>query len=77
MTQENEIEEHTMFMILAIQENATDQKWFIDSGCSNHMTAERKLFVSLDKTFNKDVRTGDDKILKVHGIGDIQVRTKL
>ncbi|XP_076957924.1 uncharacterized protein LOC143633518 [Bidens hawaiensis] len=35
--------------------------WFIDPGCSNHMTGFKESFVSLDENFKLDVRLGDKK----------------
>ena len=35
--------------------------WFLNSGCSNHMTGIHFLFKDLDKTYKVKVRLGDDK----------------
>lgn len=54
ITQEYEQEEEdTMFMILAVLEDNTNQRWLIDSGCSNHNTGERKLFINSTKHITK------------------------
>lgn len=54
-----------------------DDTWFIDSGCNNHMTGCKSIIVQMDESFKREVRTGDDKRLDVHGIGDIAVETKI
>lgn len=33
--------------------------WLIDSGCTNHMTPNEKLFKRLDTSFNVPIRVGD------------------
>ncbi|XP_077230201.1 uncharacterized protein LOC143863422 [Tasmannia lanceolata] len=55
---------------------AFDETWYLDSGCSNHMTGNKCVFVNLDESLPSEVRTGDDKWLSVRGSGDILVQTK-
>ena len=35
--------------------------WYLDSGCSNHMTGVKLLFKELDETIKAKVTLGDDK----------------
>ena len=49
--------------------------WFVDSGCSNHMTGERKEFKELDETKNRRIWLGDNKEIQVEGEGTIVVQT--
>ncbi|XP_077230202.1 uncharacterized protein LOC143863425 [Tasmannia lanceolata] len=55
---------------------AFDETWYLDSGCSNHMTGNKGMFVKLDESLQSEVQTGDDKRLSVMGSGDILVQTK-
>lgn len=71
-----EEEDDTIFMILGTQEIPVNNTWYVDSGCSNHMSGNKSIFVYIDETQKKEVRTGDDKKLTVQGIGDILVDTK-
>ncbi|KAG6407721.1 hypothetical protein SASPL_130718 [Salvia splendens] len=48
----------------------------MDSGCSSHMTGNRKIFVELDQDFTSKVRLGDGKIHRCEGKGTIIVHTK-
>lgn len=41
------------------------------------MTGCKSIIVQMDESFKREVRTGDDKRLDVHGIGDIAVETKI
>lgn len=50
--------------------------WFLDSGCSNHMTGLRNIFLSLDESIKMHVRLGDDKQVQVESKGTVGVRTK-
>lgn len=44
--------------------------WFIDSGCSSHMTNDRQFFSTLDETTKVDVVLADGSISKSAGIGE-------
>lgn len=46
--------------------------WFLDSGCSNHMTGARVWFIKLDESFRHTVKLGNDIRLNVRGIGDVR-----
>ncbi|XP_077234703.1 uncharacterized protein LOC143876907 [Tasmannia lanceolata] len=69
-------EEDTLFLACNVQEVALEETWYIDSGCSNHMTGNKGVFVKLEESLQSEVRTGDDKRLSVRGSGDILVQTK-
>lgn len=48
-------------------------KWFLDSGCSNHMTGDESWFVEINESFKHSVRLGNGSKLSVEGIGDIRI----
>ena len=51
-----------------------ENKWLMDSGCSRHMTGDKKWFSSLTPLAHKEYVTfGDDKKGKVLGTGVIKV----
>lgn len=50
--------------------------WYIDSGCSNHMTGVKQNFISLDESFKSNVKLGDGKYVKAEGKGEIAVQSK-
>ncbi|KAK3016018.1 hypothetical protein RJ639_007337 [Escallonia herrerae] len=53
-----------------------DGVWYVDSGCSNHMTGIKENFISMDERFKSKVKLGNGKFVKVEGKGEIDVRTK-
>uniref|UniRef100_A0A251UJX2 Putative ribonuclease H-like domain-containing protein n=1 Tax=Helianthus annuus TaxID=4232 RepID=A0A251UJX2_HELAN len=66
----------TMFMIFNIEEVIKDDCWYLDSGCSNHMTGNKNLFITLNESERREVRTGDNKKLEVLGCGDVLIKVK-
>jgi len=79
VAESSEVEEDLLFMA-TIQEmcniaKANDSSWLIDSGCTNHMTADMSLFKDLDKSYLSRVRIGNGDYVKVEGKGAIEVET--
>jgi hypothetical protein len=53
------------------QQTGTDQVWFVDIGCSRHMTGEQSNFLSLAATQGGSVAFGNGKSGTIIGIGKI------
>ncbi|XP_022007173.1 uncharacterized protein LOC110906331 [Helianthus annuus] len=68
--------DETMFMIFNVEEVIKNDCWYLDSGCNNHMTGDKNLFISLNESERREVRTGDDKRLDVLGCGDVIIKVK-
>ena len=49
--------------------------WFVDSGCSNHMTDTKSLFKELDETQKIKVQLGNTKEMQVEGKCTAKVET--
>ena len=41
--------------------------WYIDSGCSNHMSGNETLFSFIDKSFKYEIKMGNNGTLPVVG----------
>ncbi|GJZ28589.1 retrovirus-related pol polyprotein from transposon TNT 1-94 [Tanacetum coccineum] len=67
-------------MVLTVQgeESSLLKKctWFLDSGCSNHMTGDRRWFYSLDDTYRNHVRLGNDVRMAVMGKGHVRLEVE-
>lgn len=69
-----EHEGEQLFSCMNSQKQAQDI-WYWDSGCSNHMTENKSLFVDLEENFS-EAKLGDGKIHKSERKGTIVVETK-
>nr|GFC00133.1 retrovirus-related Pol polyprotein from transposon TNT 1-94 [Tanacetum cinerariifolium] len=47
--------------------------WYLDSGCSKHMTRDRSQLVNFVQKFFGTVKFGNDHVAKVMGYGDYQI----
>ncbi|KAE8732422.1 senescence-associated protein DIN1-like [Hibiscus syriacus] len=72
-----EQEDDEIKLFKAYQENAASHRniWFLDSGCSNHMTGVKSLFNEIDETFKQKVTLGDNKKIQVEGKGNVAVKS--
>ncbi|XP_047169380.1 uncharacterized protein LOC124837932 [Vigna umbellata] len=50
--------------------------WFLDSGCSNHMTCHQEWLINFDAMKKSKVKFVDDSTLKVEGMGNVVIRRK-
>uniref|UniRef100_A0A3Q7HIM5 Uncharacterized protein n=1 Tax=Solanum lycopersicum TaxID=4081 RepID=A0A3Q7HIM5_SOLLC len=60
-------------MALSCEKETPNDVWFLDSGCSNHMSGTKSLFKDLDESKKSDVRLGDNKKVQVEGEGTVSI----
>ncbi|KAL6321416.1 hypothetical protein AAG906_016515 [Vitis piasezkii] len=41
--------------------------WFLDNGCTNHMTGNKNIFLDTDTTINSQVKMGNGDLVNVKG----------
>ncbi|CAJ2658399.1 unnamed protein product [Trifolium pratense] len=70
-----EFDEHEeMLMMAQNQSNVnTNQVWFLDSGCSNHMIGTKEWLFDYDDTFRETVKLGDNSTMSVMGKGNVKI----
>ncbi|KAJ8759987.1 hypothetical protein K2173_010843 [Erythroxylum novogranatense] len=68
-------EESKLFMALFYEKDASNDVWFLDSGCSNHMFGTTSLFKEIDESKKSEVTLRDNKKLKVEGKGIVSITT--
>ncbi|CAN6693412.1 unnamed protein product [Malus baccata var. baccata] len=54
-----------------------EDTWYVDSGCSNHMTGREELLVDIDRTMTTKVEMGTGQLIEVIGKGNLAVETKM
>ena len=53
---------------------ARNNIWYLDSGCSNHMSDAKSYFKELDEAFKSEVTLEDDNQVQVDGKGTMAIR---
>uniref|UniRef100_A0A3Q7HCA8 Uncharacterized protein n=1 Tax=Solanum lycopersicum TaxID=4081 RepID=A0A3Q7HCA8_SOLLC len=63
------------FSATTVENQTPKDVWFLDSGCSNHMSGTKSLFKDLDESKKSDVRLGHNKKIQVEGEGTVSIMT--
>ncbi|XP_058784090.1 uncharacterized protein LOC131658857 [Vicia villosa] len=50
--------------------------WYLDTGCSNHMTGQKEAFINIYSSFGSKVKLSNGEHVEVKGEGSIGVTTK-
>ncbi|KAL5762607.1 hypothetical protein ACOSP7_018871 [Xanthoceras sorbifolium] len=67
-------EESKLFMT-HLNVDALNDIWFLDSGCSNHMSGIKSTFKELDESYKVQVKLGDNKQIQVEGKEMVAIKT--
>ncbi|KAG7534720.1 GAG-pre-integrase domain [Arabidopsis thaliana x Arabidopsis arenosa] len=67
-------EEVLLMAYLELSKTNREDVWFLDSGCSNHMTGNKEWFCNMEGDLNKTVKLGNDMTLSVVAKGSVRVQ---
>ncbi|WVY93645.1 hypothetical protein V8G54_032733 [Vigna mungo] len=79
LVEEEELESEPLILMVATNTESSETTkdiWYVDSGCSNHMTYNKSWLTNLDESKKSKVRVADNSTLKVEGIGNVQIKRK-
>lgn len=69
----NEDEEMLLMTYAELKNCRREAMWFLDSGCSNHMSGDKRWFVDLDQSFRHSVKLGNGSKMVVMGKGSVRM----
>ncbi|XP_019455424.1 PREDICTED: uncharacterized protein LOC109356505 [Lupinus angustifolius] len=75
-TQEDSDSEPLNLMVTDAATNSHSEFWYLDSGCSNHMTNHKEWLKDLDSTKRSRVKFADDSSLSAEGAGSVVIKRK-
>jgi len=55
-------------------ESCNSESWFLDTGCSNHMTGNKVRLREVDHGRNTKVKLADHRTLTTEGMGKISIK---
>ncbi|GKV29240.1 hypothetical protein SLEP1_g38182 [Rubroshorea leprosula] len=73
---EDQNEEDYMFVAMHSCFVTSEDSWYVDSGCTNHMVKDVKLFTKLDRSIRTRVRLGNGYVVQAEGKGNVSIQTK-
>jgi hypothetical protein len=68
-------ETESLFLACYSTKEGAPNVWYMNSGCSNHMTANLEDFTSLDQSVTSKVKMGDGTVVETHGKGNIKLNS--
>ncbi|PNX74518.1 copia-type reverse transcriptase-like protein, partial [Trifolium pratense] len=65
-----------LMMATTCDDNVKSEEWYLDSGCSNYMTAHREWLTNFNASKKTSIRLADSSKLAAQGTGNIVIRSK-
>ncbi|MCI35885.1 retrovirus-related Pol polyprotein from transposon TNT 1-94, partial [Trifolium medium] len=69
-------EDPVMFMVTTKEEANCGDQWYLDTGCSTHMTRRKYWFTSLNQSQKSKVKFANDTTLAAEGVGAVCIKSK-
>lgn len=57
-------------------EQRAKETWYLDTGASNHMTCNKDLFTTFNKSFGGNISFGDKTKVSINGRGYVLIKLK-
>ncbi|GAU30980.1 hypothetical protein TSUD_104940 [Trifolium subterraneum] len=76
VAKQDESENPVMLMVTTKEDQRCGEEWYLDSGCSTHMTRRRDWFSSFDQSHRNKVKFANDSTLNAEGVGVVCIRSK-
>ncbi|XP_006595294.1 uncharacterized protein [Glycine max] len=75
--EDDDVEDNTLLLMMTTNtEVGNDDTWYLDSGCSNHMTGHKEWLVSFDMKKKSKVKFVDNRVIEVEGTSDVLIQRK-
>ncbi|KHN19804.1 hypothetical protein glysoja_036721, partial [Glycine soja] len=69
-------DDQVLLMVTNDSDKATNNEWYLDTGCSNHMIGRKDWLIDLDESIKKNVRFTDNNTVKAEGLGRVLIHRK-
>lgn len=60
----------------AEEAGSSSDLWYLDTGCSNHMSGHREWFVNLNEDVKSKVKFPDNSTVIAEGMGKVMIKQK-
>ncbi|XP_050920266.1 uncharacterized protein LOC127137902 [Lathyrus oleraceus] len=75
LARQNSYDSEDMMVMGAVADDYVDSKiWFLDLGCSNHMTSQKVWLADFDSSKKSKVKLDDNRSLQAEGTSDIVIQ---
>ena len=66
----------SLFLACNVAQEKQGDVWFLDSGCTNHMTGNIEMFSNIDESVKSEVTLGTNSKVSVMRKGRVDILTK-
>ncbi|XP_050887204.1 uncharacterized protein LOC127092382 [Lathyrus oleraceus] len=70
------VEDEVVLMVITKEEERLKDQWYLDSGCSSHMTGRKYWSININPSSKNKVKFANDNTLFAEGIDDVLIRRK-
>jgi len=74
VAQDDSEEEPVVLMVTTSEEEFGCENWFLDTGCSNHMTGHKEWLSNIDISRSNKIKLTDDNVIKAEGVGNVVIK---
>ncbi|XP_004515992.1 uncharacterized protein [Cicer arietinum] len=76
MAAEDSDSDEMLLMATTKSDDDCPEQWYLDTGCSNHMTDHKEWFVSIDDKVKREIGFADNSSVKAEGIGKVLIQRR-
>ncbi|XP_073225660.1 uncharacterized protein [Cicer arietinum] len=58
------------------EEHSLSHVWFLDTGCSNHMTSHKEWLIDIDTSRRSKIMFADDRTLEAEGVDNMVIKRR-
>ncbi|CAJ2667154.1 unnamed protein product [Trifolium pratense] len=66
----------TLYMATITDIEDDQEHWYLDTGCSNHMTSHRDWLINFNSSSKTKIRFADNRTIPAEGVGDVLIKGK-
>ena len=74
--QDNNKKSETLLLACNAVDMIDKNKWYLDTGCSNHMLDKKELFIEFDESVHGEIKFGNNNVSPVYGKEKISISLK-
>ncbi|KAE8681351.1 hypothetical protein F3Y22_tig00111330pilonHSYRG00279 [Hibiscus syriacus] len=74
--EEEQDEDISLLMVCHAKEPTNKHLWYLDTGCINHMSGDKRIFSTLDESFRDNVKFDNNTKISVMGKGQVTILNK-
>ena len=63
-----------MLMVTTADEMCTIDEWYLDTGCSTHMTGHKEWLVNFDASKKNRIKFADGRAMLAEGVGNVMIK---